>query len=142
MRIHCFVVRLHFALILASALVCLGCQPGSSRFVGYWEGQIQTSKLDKDRKEIPTPIFNTLTLVKLTLREEGTFEIILQGRPYQGGWSATGDSAELRVTRLLEKPLETEFEPIPIQWVSKDEIRLSGPVKVELKRATKPAWQH
>ena len=103
-----------------------GCGPGPDRFVGKWIGRLPLPTKKEDGTEIPRPIYNTLSLVKLDIKADAQFEIILQGMPHQGRWSGDATHLELKVTHKLGKPLEFEMEPTKLDWKKDGELVLHG----------------
>lgn len=93
------------AKILPLALLLVGlvsCGSPGTKWVGVWAGEREGSvKPGGD----PT-IAKTLSMVRLTIRGDGTFELLRGGFPHEGTVAFGNEASYLKVTRIMGKPVE------------------------------------
>lgn len=61
----------------------------------------------------PEDIATTVRRVRLTIKPDGTFELIESGAPRNGLFLASGRSGTLRTLTVFGKPVEQLNEPVP-----------------------------
>lgn len=97
-----------FGLGLAMGLLGLllfGCGP-SFQWNGHWTG----------KRNLPLPeggdpaILSTISKVELTLEPNGRFELLEGGLPKSGTFHAEGQTAYLKITHFMDRPIEAQGE--------------------------------
>lgn len=84
-----------------------GCDSGSARWVGVWEGEDLSAVSPELERENPV-IANTLKKVSLTICSNGNFVLTRGGMPYQGSTTLSREKAVLQVRTILGRPIENE----------------------------------
>lgn len=79
-------------------------------------------------------IHQTLTRVKLTLREDGTFELIEAGLPRAGEAAYGSSEATLQARKFMDRPIErmgssaeAMNQPMKLRWVGDGTIEFQDP---------------
>lgn len=113
-------------------------------WVGVWQGE-----RPREREPGMDPaIHQTLTRVKLTLREDGTFELIEAGMPREGDAAFGATETTLQARRFMGRPIErmgssaeAMNQPMKLRWVGDGTIEYRDPAgfdtsPVVLRRVT------
>ena len=85
-------------------LVTKNWSGSSFNFVGDWRGFRDIKALPG---EDPT-ILRQLSKLDLTVRPNGTFELVESGMPYEGKSRESGGTLYLRIETVMGKPVESE----------------------------------
>jgi hypothetical protein len=108
--------------LLAFAALLPGC--GSSyAFSGVWVGRRDLG----NPKGVDPAVVNTVAMVHLEVRPNGTFELLEGGMPKSGTWRSDGEKAYLRVTHFMGRPIKDEGELA---------VRLNEEIVLEAKDAS------
>jgi hypothetical protein len=109
------------------------CQNPARAWIGTWEGKDEELVTPQMKAQNPV-IAETLTLVRLTIKADRTFELIRGGIPSEGHVSLGSNQATLTITKILDRPIEQQPQaiqnankPITLKLTEKGNIELEDP---------------
>lgn len=91
------------AIAVCSAPVVFGCSGSRAGWVGEWIGTDEALGV----RDVDDDIARTLKQVRLTLREDGTFELTKAGIPYTGRVVYGKDRSFLKVDKIFDRRVES-----------------------------------
>lgn len=103
----------------------VGCSGERGAWVGEWRGE-QAALFQGGEPSNPA-IANTLRAVRVTIKTDGRFEMLKGGLAYSGFATLTGSKASLRVTELLNQPIERASpgaQPFTVTLERRDDGRI------------------
>ena len=136
-------ISVAFILILVVfAVLPSSCQTNRDLY-GLWQGQRNWKKLNLDNEAIA----RALAAVDLELSANGSFVLHDNSINYNGRWVQSGDSIDLRVETIMNRPLELQTESTQKQSVfslrfSKGSLFFkdtSDHKEIELKKKAQPS---
>ena len=83
-------------------LVLAGCNSGTGRWIGTYEGM---RAVNGDPKT--DPVAFTVAHVKLELLENGRVHLLDGGMTFSGKWRGRSDGVQINLDQVLDQPIET-----------------------------------
>jgi hypothetical protein len=90
---------------VASSAGFMGCGPSHSfQYVGQWEAHRELPK----QAGVDPEIAYQASRVVLTIKSDGTFDLVDAGYPHGGNFEVDGDHAVLTITSVMGQPMDRQ----------------------------------
>lgn len=123
-------------------LMAIACAGPDQNLYGKWEGDRDWKRINAATEEAA----RAFAAVNLTLKADRSFLLQDGGIPFEGSWIQSGETIELRVETILNRPLEQQQESTKKQAEFKvrykdGKLYFKSPAdsnEIELKKKAKP----